>query len=925
MLLSALVHGHFVEVNITVPPFEVANEAYVCTTIKLPESPYRLVGVNPVAEASIVHHILLFGCVTPYVLPTGSQPAVWDCTGSSPCSSSQAILYGWGKNADSLQLPEDTSFPVGPLTSIAYVVAQVHYLTGRPANDASGVTLRLKPHATPKTAGVISYASNFIIPGGYQSYMVPNECCYQGFQPLNVIGVRVHTHTLGRRVWMERQTSGRTDVVYSGDPQLPQAFYPVTGKMLFPGDRLKVTCEFNSSSRILPTFAGPTHEYEMCNMYVMVSATLPYLDMCANGAASADSSAPGSLQLSSKLVADPFPAWHPPQPEEVVMGGGRVGTVTGVTMAPDGTMWALHRGSRDWDGATFTWDNRATATEPIPEPCVLQLDPDTGSVLQRWGAGIFYMPHMITLDNDGNVWVTDVALHQVLKFSANGTLLLTVGTKLTPGADAHTFCKPAQVHVLRDGRFLVADGYCNARVTLHQPDGSLAGEARFEAEVVHSVVADECADLVYAADREGRRVYKMRLSDMAVIVKVDLSSHGQVWSLRQGPYGAVLALCWERDKQGDATLVNLNDIGQPLLVPGLNSLYPHDMALVAAPAALTGPAERLLALVVAPTCAGCPALQRLVVLPPGPAADDPGKWAVDAGAAAAAALAKEAALQGVNTTGGAKGEGQHGDGGGEHEHDDGSDDEHEDGDDGHDDDHGGKKHDEGGDADEHSQEEGDDDGNKEGGSGPKGVAQRGINGTTESNVTATAGNATSAPVNATSALASDTSGPVSATSAAANGTGAVAAASAVLSAVSATPAAANGTAAAVNATAPVDSAAATVNGTVADAAAHGATNSTVVHKAKAVITGFADTEEDVFDTLWEETDGDDYGEGEREPTHYTAAEVVVGRQRHHVGLAGAGVLCTILGVGVGLMAYLLLGQEGQPYDRVPTTPPLERV
>ena len=42
------------------------------------------------------------------------------------------------------------------------------------------------------------------------------------------------------------------------------------------------------------------------------------------------------------------------------------------------------------------------------------------------------MPHGITIDNHGNIWVTDVGLHQVLKFPpgfGNGTPLLTLGTK----------------------------------------------------------------------------------------------------------------------------------------------------------------------------------------------------------------------------------------------------------------------------------------------------------------------------------------------------------------------------------------------------------------------------------------------------------------------------------------------------------------
>ena len=37
------------------------------------------------------------------------------------------------------------------------------------------------------------------------------------------------------------------------------------------------------------------------------------------------------------------------------------------------------------------------------------------------GATHFIMPHGVYVDHDGNVWVTDVALHQVLKFDFNTT------------------------------------------------------------------------------------------------------------------------------------------------------------------------------------------------------------------------------------------------------------------------------------------------------------------------------------------------------------------------------------------------------------------------------------------------------------------------------------------------------------------------
>jgi peptidylamidoglycolate lyase len=66
-------------------------------------------------------------------------------------------------------------------------------------------------------------------------------------------------------------------------------------------------------------------------------------------------------------------------------------------------------------------------------------------VLRRWGAGLFWMPHMITVDRNGSVWIADVGRHQVLKFTASGKLIMAVGKKMVPGSGQRELCKPTQV------------------------------------------------------------------------------------------------------------------------------------------------------------------------------------------------------------------------------------------------------------------------------------------------------------------------------------------------------------------------------------------------------------------------------------------------------------------------------------------------
>ena len=71
---------------------------------------------------------------------------------------------------------------------------------------------------------------------------------------------------------------------------------------------------------------------------------------------------------------------------------------------------------------------------------------------RSWGAGTLIMPHSIGVNPaDGAIWVTDVGLHQALRFDEHGKQLLAIGQRLQPGHDAAHLCKPTAVSVLSLG------------------------------------------------------------------------------------------------------------------------------------------------------------------------------------------------------------------------------------------------------------------------------------------------------------------------------------------------------------------------------------------------------------------------------------------------------------------------------------------
>ena len=82
------------------------------------------------------------------------------------------------------------------------------------------------------------------------------------------------------------------------------------------------------------------------------------------------------------------------------------------------------------------------------------------------------MPHGLEIDNENNVWITDVGLHQVIKYDSNGKELMVLGKEFEPGSDSYSFNLPTDVAVANDGSFYVSDGYGNSRIIKFSKDGS---------------------------------------------------------------------------------------------------------------------------------------------------------------------------------------------------------------------------------------------------------------------------------------------------------------------------------------------------------------------------------------------------------------------------------------------------------------------
>lgn len=179
--------------------------------------------------------------------------------------------------------------------------------------------------------------------------------------------------------------------------------------------------------------------------------------------------------------------------------------VTGVGIDTSQNIFLFHRTGRQW-------------TEPFPDSLIsantiLMLDRETGKILNSWGANFFIMPHGLTVDKENNVWVTDVALHQIFKFNHQGKLLMKLGVAKTPGNDSMHFNLPTDVAVGNDGSFYVSDGYGNSRIIKFSKEGKYIfewgkkGNKPGEFNTPHGIDLDLQGN-IYVADRDNNRIQK---------------------------------------------------------------------------------------------------------------------------------------------------------------------------------------------------------------------------------------------------------------------------------------------------------------------------------------------------------------------------------------------------------------------------------
>ena len=222
----------------------------------------------------------------------------------------------------------------------------------------------------------------------------------------------------------------------------------------------------------------------------MTRAAIAILCLCASGFAQRPTN-PALLIPQEAPVLD----YHAVPDSLALPAGVTMGPPASVAFDSKGHLWVLNRGPQ----------------------AILEFD-ENEKFLRALGQGLFTRTHGLRLDRDGNIWVTDVGSHIVVKLDPQGQTLLTLGTKGEPGewnGESHRLREPNDLAFGRNGEIFVVQGHTpgrgDPRVLKFDKNGNFLkswgghGTEPGLFDVAHGIAVDAQGHL-WVADRENQRI-----------------------------------------------------------------------------------------------------------------------------------------------------------------------------------------------------------------------------------------------------------------------------------------------------------------------------------------------------------------------------------------------------------------------------------
>ena len=311
------------------------------------------------------------------------------------------------------------------------------------------------------------------------------SCPYNYGFSLSAIMYRTHTHNLGRYVsmWVDHRNTWTLLASENNTNDIVQLSEPFHIRV---NDTLNVRCTYDTHGVNTTTYIGESGE--MCNFYLYyitnATAGREIRDCFIEKKFTPPYSREGEFyhQLPRRRVTfetnlELLASWS-------LQAQSIQGNLGICNLEHEGTIlvilerYAEHFSQdKDWfDAENVLIDFRSV----IKTNALTVFSMQNNTVLHGAGANRFYLPTGLYLSAEGELFITDLGLHQVVKFSrvkfnpSEGPELV-LGTAFDPGNDSTHFCKPTSVLTDREENIYVGDGLCNTRIVKFEDDGYYVG------------------------------------------------------------------------------------------------------------------------------------------------------------------------------------------------------------------------------------------------------------------------------------------------------------------------------------------------------------------------------------------------------------------------------------------------------------------
>jgi len=281
---------------------------YWCKIYRAPDldRKHHMIAIEPLIQPgheSYVHHMVLYECHIPEdeVDAAGATTADWFQRHinkeGQPCYSPNmpaewsfclaTNAWAWAVGSEGERLPDHTGMPLGEQYGGAtYFMLETHYdnpAYHAPLVDNSGLRIKYTDQLRTYDTGMLLVGSevNFLqfIPPRQDLFTsighCTSECTEQGIPEsgIRIISGVLHSHLAGRKMRLRHIRNGIELPVILEDNHYDFNFQasrvPRSETVVYPGDHLLLECDYETSTRDMPTFGGLSTRDEMCLVFIL--------------------------------------------------------------------------------------------------------------------------------------------------------------------------------------------------------------------------------------------------------------------------------------------------------------------------------------------------------------------------------------------------------------------------------------------------------------------------------------------------------------------------------------------------------------------------------------------------------------------------------------------------------------------------------